>query len=534
MHVTAEVIDPHTQATVYVDSTDGIGLESILPSVGKVSDDLRERLGETLASTQANTPPLPKVTTANLDALRAYALGIKAYHEGHWSEGLSLLDQAIKIDPNFALAYLGKASAHLSANDNTSARADLEHAQALRAHLPPRDGLQLDAMLATLDKPAQALGKWKLLSTLYPDAYLALYNFGLIAWTQTNQYDACIAELKKGLSDHNRTLGAFYYFLGTMQLATERYDEATKSLKQALAMHEQSLGLVIADAYAVRRQFDLAHKALDDSHPTGVASNDIAQKLTAITLPADQGYWDHALAAARNGVTAADAAGALYGRLFRLTELSLLSYSGAHGEFATALHAFVNNEIDILKHKDDIDHPTAIYNLLFGAYLAARSGDADLASVAIAATRAEARDSGYPNLTNMLAIAEAERASAGDRAEDAIALLKAELHGTELYLTHIALRDAYVSAGQDEAALDESVWLAQHRGRAYEEYNSAQALQAFNAVESDLALLSQAELARKLHRADQSQKALDEFLRAWPQAERIAFVLPRVDLLRKR
>jgi putative peptide modification system cyclase len=534
VHVTAEVIDPHTQATVYVNSTDGIGLESILPSVGKVSDDLRERLGETLASTQASTAPLPKVTTANLDALRAYALGVKAYRDGHWAEGLSLLDQAIKIDPNFALAYLGKASAHLGANDNPRARADLEHALALRAHLPARDSLQLDAMLATLGKPAPALEKWKLLSTLYPDTYLALYNFGLVAWTQTNQYDASIAELKKGLSDHNRSLGAFYYFLGTMQLATERYDEAANSLKQALAMHEQSLGLVIADAYAVRRQFDFAHKALGDSRPTGVASNDITQKLTAITLPADQGQWQQALAAAQNGVNAADTAGALYGRLFRLTELSLSSYSAIRAEYAPALRAFVDNELGVLKRKDDIDHPTAVFNVLIGAYLAARSGDTDLANTAISAAREAARDTGYPNLTNMLAIAEAERARAGDHAEDAIALLKAELHGTELYLTHIALRDAYVSAGQDEAALDESIWLAQHRGRAYEEYNSGQALQAFNAVESDLALLSQAELTRKLHRADQSQKALDEFLHAWPQAERVAFVLPRLDALRKR
>jgi putative peptide modification system cyclase len=528
VHVTAEVIDPHTQTTVYVDSADGVGLESILPSVGKVSDDLRERLGETLASTQASSTPLPKVTTANLDALRAYALGIKAYREGHWSEGLSLLDQAIKIDPNFALAYLGKASAHLSGNDNTSARMELEHAEALRAHLPPRDALRLDAMLATLGKPAQALEKWKLLSTLYPDTYLAMYNFALVASEQTNQYDASIAELTKGLSDHNRNLGAFHYLLGTLQLATEHYDDAAKNLKQALAMHEQSLGLVIADAYAVRRQFDLAHKALAASRPTGVASNDIAQELTAITLPVDQGHWEQALAAARHSVTAADAAGALYGRQFRLTELSLLSYSAVRPQFAVALRVFLDNEIGILKRKDDIDHPTAVFNVLIGAYLAARDGDLDLATTAISAAREDARDSGYPNLINMLAIAQAERARASERAQDAIALLKAELRGTELYLTHVALRDAYTSAGQDEAALDEAMWLAQHRGRAYEEYNSFQALQAFNIVESDLALLSQAELARKLDRADKSQQALDEFLRVWPDAQRIAFLSARL------
>jgi hypothetical protein len=205
-----------------------------------------------------------------------------------------------------------------------------------------------------------------------------------------------------------------------------------------------------------------------------------------------------------------------------------LSYSAVRPQFAVALRVFLDNEIGILKRKDDIDHPTAVFNVLIGAYLAARDGDLDLATTAISAAREDARDSGYPNLINMLAIAQAERARASERAQDAIALLKAELRGTELYLTHVALRDAYTSAGQDEAALDEAMWLAQHRGRAYEEYNSFQALQAFNVVESDLALLSQAELARKLDRADKSQQALDEFLSVWPDAQRIAFLSARL------
>jgi putative peptide modification system cyclase len=533
VHVTAEVIDPHTQATVFVDSADGLGLESILPSVGKVSDDLRERLGETLASTQESTAPLPKVTTANLDALRAYALNLKAYNQGHWAEALSLLDQAIKIDPNFALAYLGRASVHLSANDNTAVRADLERAQALRAHMPPRDALRLDTMLATLGKPGEAAEKWRLFGSLYPDAYLAHYGYAQVAREQFNQYDDAIAELKKGLTEHNPNQGDFYYFLGALQLAAENRVEASNSLKQARTLRGQSLGLVFVAAAAMQRQFDSADKAFADSKSTGVASNDIAQKRMAITLLADQGHWAQALAAAKSGVSAAAAAGPLYGRLFRATELSLLSYSGIHSEFAAALHEFVNSEMEILQRKGDVDHPTAVFNVLIGAYLAAHSGDADLANTAISSARDEASDGGYPNLRNMLAIAEAERARAGDRAQDAIALLKAELHGTELYLTHVALRDAYASAGQDEAALDEAAWLAKHRGRAYEEYNNFQALQAFNVVESDLALLSQAELRAKLGKHDDQTSTLNDFLAAWTDAQRIPFVAQRLDSLAK-
>ena len=155
VRVTAEVIDPHTQATVYVDTAEGAGLESSLPSVGKVANELRGKLGEALASVEANSAPLPQVTTQNLDALRAYALNLRAYAAGHWSRHWSLLDQATKLDPNFALAYIGKASVHFGANDNISARVDLQPRRSVaRAHLPPRDALRLDAMLATFDAPA--------------------------------------------------------------------------------------------------------------------------------------------------------------------------------------------------------------------------------------------------------------------------------------------------------------------------------------------------------------------------------------------
>jgi hypothetical protein len=400
--------------------------------------------------------------------------------------------------------------------------------------MPPRDALRLDTMLATLGKPGDAAEKWKLFGSLYPDAYLAHYGYAQIAREHFNQYDDAIAELKKGLTAHNPNLGDFYYFLGALQLAAENHVEAASSLKQARTLRGQSLGLVFVAAAAIQRQFDSADKALADSKSTGVASNDIAQKRTAITLAADQGHWERALGLAKDGVSAADAAGGPHGRLFRLTELSLLSYSTVHAEFAAALRTFADNEISVLKRKDDVDHPTAVFNILIGAYLAARSGDVDLADTAISSTRDEARDSGYPNLRNMLAIAEAERARAGDRAQDAIVLLKAELRGTELYLTHVALRDAYASAGQDEAALDEAAWLAKHRGRAYEEYNNFQALQAFNVVESDLALLSQAELRAKLGKHDDSNKVLNGFLAAWADARRIPFVAQRLDWLAKR
>jgi len=530
VRVSAEVIDPNTQATVYVESADGAGLESILPSVGQVSNQLRGKLGETLASIKASDAPLPKVTTANLDALRAYALSLKAYQEGHRAEALNLCNQATKIDPNFALAYLACASVHLGSNDDAAAHAELQRAQALRAHLSPRDALRADALLAMLGKPVDAMAKYKLIGQMYPDNYNAYYNYALIAWS-AGQYENAIAELKKALSEHNPFLGSAHYFLGTLQLATENYAEAASSLKRAQVLHGQSLGLVLVEAAAIRRDFGAAAKALDDSRPSGVASNDIAQKLTQLVLLTDQGRWDDALAAAKAAVAAAGAAGPLAVRRYRATELSLLLFSSPRADFLRSLRKFLDEETEILKRKEDPDHAAAVFHVLFGAYLAARSGDVELADESIATVRDEARDSGYPNLANLLEIAEAERARASGHPQEASDLLNRKLQGSELYIAHVALRDAYSAAQQDSEALRESIWLGQHRGRAYEELNDDKALQPLNAAESSLALLSQAELLAKLGKKDDSNKALSQFLAAWPDAKRIPFVSQRLDSL---
>src|SRR5438034_1187380 len=101
VRVTAEVIDPNTQATVYTESADGTGADSVLPSLDQVDQKLRLRLGEAIAVVQTSSEPLPKVTTANLDALRAYALGLRAYAKGQYADALNLYQQAITFDPGF-------------------------------------------------------------------------------------------------------------------------------------------------------------------------------------------------------------------------------------------------------------------------------------------------------------------------------------------------------------------------------------------------------------------------------------------------
>ena len=110
VRITAEVIDPQTQTTVYSETADGIGKESILPSLDTINSRLRVRLGEALATVSSESIPLEKVATKKLAALRAYSLALKAQVAGDKGQAKTLYEQAIAMDEHFARARIGLGS----------------------------------------------------------------------------------------------------------------------------------------------------------------------------------------------------------------------------------------------------------------------------------------------------------------------------------------------------------------------------------------------------------------------------------------
>jgi hypothetical protein len=174
------------------------------------------------------------------------------------------------------------------------------------------------------------------------------------------------------------------------------------------------------------------------------------------------------------------------------------------------------------------DQSATQFRLLFAAFLAAKAGDPASAHAAIAATTAMTRNADYPLLVNLREVAEAELAIAEHRPLDAIATLARRNDGTELYVTHVALKDAYAASGKPAEAMKEAAWLAAHRGRAYTEFGAEWVMTPFNVVESNLAMLDAADYARASGQAAQARDWQNKFLGAWPDAAHVPFVAARL------
>jgi eukaryotic-like serine/threonine-protein kinase len=76
----------------------------VLEALGKMSVDLRNKLGESLSTVQKFDTPLEQATTPSLEALKAYSSGIRALTTGS-EPPIPFFKRAIELDPNFAVAY---------------------------------------------------------------------------------------------------------------------------------------------------------------------------------------------------------------------------------------------------------------------------------------------------------------------------------------------------------------------------------------------------------------------------------------------
>jgi putative peptide modification system cyclase len=531
VRVTADVIDPHSKTVVYTESAEGVGFTSVLPSLDKVSQQLRLRLGEALASVQNDNVPLPQATTANLDALRAYALGLQAYADDHEADALVLFRHAVKLDPNFALAYMGIARVYLGKEDESAGYEFIQKAVALRERLPQRDQLYLDAWSARFGPPRDMLEKWRLLARLYPDYYAASYNYAFFSWQLENRAGDAVQAIEPALSPYDPLRGTAYYTLAYILAAENRFDEAEKNFKIAQSINHHE-GTFYADMFLAQRRFAEGSAVFDRLKLTGIATADVMDQRDRIAMNVDMGNWERAVAVARDQATQAAQVGPLYGRAFRAMSLSLDDYMKPPAARLDNLRAFVADLRQAVAQPSPLFHYDDLFALAFAGYLAQRAGDAALAQTVIDEVAPRIRDAGYVNLDNMLASIGANAACMIGKPKEAIALLERLRNGTELYLTHITLADAYASDGRIDDALRELNWLAEHRGRAYLELNSFQILQARNVAESNLAWLRMAEIESSNRRTDAAKAHLATFLGLWPLDKQPASIVARTQTVR--
>jgi len=154
--------------------------DDVVGALGKVTSQLRSRLGESLPSLQKYNAPLEQATTSSLDALMAYSDALTTWDRKGDLASIPFFQKAIHIDPNFAMAYGGLAAVYHNQGAVALARENTVAAYKLRDRVTEAERTSIDAryyLYVTKELDKAALAYQSILQD-YPDSASSLNHLG--------------------------------------------------------------------------------------------------------------------------------------------------------------------------------------------------------------------------------------------------------------------------------------------------------------------------------------------------------------------
>jgi eukaryotic-like serine/threonine-protein kinase len=211
------------------------GKEQVLKALSRAAGKMREKLGESLATAEKFDTPLEQVTTPSLEALQAYSRGrVSMMGKSDFAVAIPQLEQAVRLDPNFALAYAALATCYYDLGESAKASENAKKAFDLRDRVSERERLSIESryhLFATgnLEKARQSLELW---AQAYPRELVARNDLGANYGT-LGQYEKGLAATEEAMRlDPGSALAVTNLFAAYLQM--NRFDDARSLAVEAL------------------------------------------------------------------------------------------------------------------------------------------------------------------------------------------------------------------------------------------------------------------------------------------------------------
>ena len=241
-------------------ATDSTG---VLTAIDALSKTMRERIGESLRTIRANQP-LDQLTTSSLEALRKYSQADRARNDGDPFRALELLQQAVEIDPEFAMAWRKMAAILVGPGmDQDRLVAAATRAYELRDRLTEKEShlaaaAYNDWVVGDIDAAVRA---YRSVLDVNPDETTALNNLANILSRRGDYEEA--ARLTARAMELGGSM-VFYNNHAAQLHALGREDEGIAILERARTMYpeNQDPGFLIAVHRAARGEYEAADSAV--------------------------------------------------------------------------------------------------------------------------------------------------------------------------------------------------------------------------------------------------------------------------------
>jgi len=210
------------------------GKEQVLKALGEAATKIRVKLGESLASVQKYDAPAENVTTPSLEALQAYSLGYQAQIvKNDYAAAVPLLQRAISLDSNFAMAYARLGTNYFNLGETARAAENTRKAYELRERVSEREKLYITShyehyVTGNLEAARKTYELW---AQTYPRDDTPPGNLSIIYMT-LGDFDKALAASQEALKLSPES-GISYTLLANGYVTVNRLDEARATVQEA-------------------------------------------------------------------------------------------------------------------------------------------------------------------------------------------------------------------------------------------------------------------------------------------------------------
>jgi tetratricopeptide (TPR) repeat protein len=207
-----------------------------------------------------------KITTSSPEAFKYYSIGRKFHAQAEYRKAIELIEQAVNIDPEYAMAYRAMAVAYYVLGYRTKAKELLQKSLEFKHRLSDRERYLIEADLygrseQTYDKSITAYEK---LLEIYPDDTIARNNLALVYW-DIGEFQKAIEHFEICINRYKTSMTVTYTNLAAAYRALEQYDKATAVYEGYLNSFSDNASIRRSSAITYRYQgkYDLAFEEMD-------------------------------------------------------------------------------------------------------------------------------------------------------------------------------------------------------------------------------------------------------------------------------
>jgi len=235
--LTARLVAPHTQLAALTEVARASDKNDVLRALDDLANRVRKKLGESLSVMGEPNLPLPKATTASLEALKLFAM---SRYQRRGQKDVDLLEQAVQLDPDFALAHADLGVRYYIENQRPLGEEHFKKALTLLNRLTLKEQLWIHAVIEDWRGNRDgAISDYESYLAQYPDSLDGWYRLG---WARmiTGRSEQAIPAFRKVLEIDPQYSSA-YVNIATAYKGLGKNAEAVANYQKAFALNPDDL-----------------------------------------------------------------------------------------------------------------------------------------------------------------------------------------------------------------------------------------------------------------------------------------------------